>query len=380
MAETRLSKVLIKQQKFDEQGNPVYVYTEVPFAADIDDFMVYTTEGTAHSVKDLVFGDTPPTDFVTNGDMWTQLKTQANKCQQILDNNASFWNGLSNENYQDPSEDGDAGSSYLVTGDDINNLNFYGNDYFNSLDNKDKLVSLGALEDFAKRIPTMGGVNGIALGTGSQAEQTNSFAVNGGIAQYPNSVAIGPGTTTWKEGQVTLGKYNELNRNANFIIGIGDSTENLKTGLALTPDNAYHTSTLRPTLYTDAFNAHGEWVATCDQRRGALTQETGMNSIIIEQPLELWTKAIVCLNGVDENDSILTSQSITIMPRNMYSPGNGVIWHSNEIDSNSASASTINVTSVRYDNLNKKITINLSVSVGQMTQIYYACEFTGMAM
>jgi hypothetical protein len=105
-----------------------------------------------------------------------------------------------------------------------------------------------------------------------------------------------------------------------------------------------------------------------------------MNSITIEQPLELWTKAIVCLNGVDETDSILASQSIVIMPKDMFSPGSGVIWHSNRIDSGSASASTINVTSVRYDDLNKKITINLSVSVGQMTKIYYACEFTGMAM
>lgn len=393
MAETRLSKVLIKQQKldeqgkpvFDEQGNPVYVYTEVPFAADIDDFIVYTDdEGTAHSVKDLVFGDTPPSDFITKGDMWTQLKTQADACQKTLTDNASFWDGLSKAEYTQPSDPDSATSvngEYLASGDQINALRFYGEDAGDSMEGeREKLISLGALEDFAKRIPTMGNANGIALGKGSKAEQTNSFAVSGGIAQYPNSVAIGPGTTTWKEGQVILGKYNELDWNADLIIGIGDSAENLKTGLKLIPNNAYHTSSLRPTLYTDAFNAHGEWVSTCDQRSGVLTQSTGMNSVTIEQPLELWTKAMVCLNGVDATDSILASQSIIIMPKDMLSPGSGVIWHSQRIDSGSASASTINVTSVRYDNLNKKITINLSVSVGQMTQIYYACEFTGMAM
>lgn len=393
MAETRLSKVLIKQQKFDEQGNPVfdeqgnpvYVYTEAPFAADIDDFIVYDDNGAANSVKDFVFGATNPGTFesikdqtgkiTTDNSMWSKLNTTTQECYKILDNNASFWNGLSQASYEETTN-----STHLASGTEINKVNFYGDDVITAEADRKKLVSLGALEDFAKRIPTMGNANGIALGKGSQAEQENSFAASGGIAQYPNSIAIGPGTTTWKEGQVTLGKYNELDWNADLIIGIGDSTENLKTGLKLIPNNAYHTSVLRPTLYTDAFNAHGEWVATCDWRSGVLTQSTGMNSITIEQPLELWTKAIVCLNGVDATDSILASQSIIIMPKDMYSFGKGVIWHSNRIDSGSASASTINVTSVGYDDLNKKITINLSVSVGQMTNIYYACEFTGMAM
>lgn len=243
MAETRLSKVLIKQQKFDEQGNPVfdeqgnpvYVYTEAPFAADIDDFMVYTDEATAHSVKDLVFGDTPPSDFITNGNMWKQLKTQADACQKILTDNASFWNGLSQAEYIQPSDPDSAVSvngEYLASGDQINALRFYGEDAGDSMEGeREKLVSLGALEDFAKRIPTMGDANGIALGKGSQAEQENSFAVSGGIAQQPNSIAIGPGTEASVNNQTVIGQYNIPDANASFILGTGTNSFNRKNAM-----------------------------------------------------------------------------------------------------------------------------------------------------
>jgi hypothetical protein len=62
MAEKQLSKVTIQHTGGD---------TTAHFAADIDDFMVYTTDATAHSVQKLVFGNTPPSDFITKGDMWT---------------------------------------------------------------------------------------------------------------------------------------------------------------------------------------------------------------------------------------------------------------------------------------------------------------------
>jgi hypothetical protein len=54
-----------------------------------------------------------------------------------------------------------------------------------------------------------------------------------------------------------------LNRGIRFAVGTGTSQQ-AKTGLKLTASNTYHASSLRPTLYTDAFNAHGEWVSTCD--------------------------------------------------------------------------------------------------------------------
>lgn len=236
MAETRLSKVLIKQQKFDEQGNPVYVYTEAPFAADIDDFIVYTDdEGTAHSVKNLVFGDTPPSEFITKGDMWAQLKTQADACQKTLTDNASFWDGLSKAEYTQPSDPDSAATvngEYLASGDQINALRFYGEDAGDSMEGeREKLISLGALEDFAKRIPTMGDANGIALGKGSKAEQENSFAVSGGIAQSSNSIAIGPGTEASVNNQTVIGQYNIPDANASFILGTGTSPYDRKNAM-----------------------------------------------------------------------------------------------------------------------------------------------------
>lgn len=236
MAETRLSKVLIKQQKFDEQGNPVYVYTEAPFAADIDDFIVYTDdEGTAHSVKNLVFGDTPPSEFITKGDMWAQLKTQADACQKTLTDNASFWDGLSKAEYTQPSDPGSTitvNGEYLASGDQVNALRFYGEDAGDSMEGeREKLVSLGALEDFAKRIPMMGDANGIALGKGSKAEQENSFAVSGGIAQSSNSIAIGPGTEASVNNQTVIGQYNIPDANASFILGTGTSPYDRKNAM-----------------------------------------------------------------------------------------------------------------------------------------------------
>lgn len=328
MAEKQLSQVTIKHTSGD---------TTAHFAADIDDFMVYTDDkGTAHSVKKLVFGDTPPTDFVTKGNMWAQLKTQADRCQQTLDMNASFWNGLSNENYQDPSEDGDAGSSYLATGDDINNLHFYGSDYFDSA-SKDKLVSLGALEDFAKRIPTMGNTPTIVLGCNPE----------------------------------------DLTSATRFAIGIGDANQK-KTGLRLeqTPNEGY--SSMRPTLYTDGYVAHGETVATCAWANGS--QERSSAPIVINQPLELWTKAIIVLNGFNQDGNKCASQMVTIMPDNPWNVSQ-VYWHCHETNL-SASSSTIyiDISKVEYKNSQLILTLSVSTGNGYMTNIAYACEFAGIAM
>lgn len=237
MAETRLSKVLIKQQQLDEQGNPVYVYTEVPFAADIDDFIVYTDDnGAAHSVKDLVFGDTPPSDFITNGNMWKQLKAQTDACQKTLTDNASFWDGLSKASYAETTN-----GAYLASGVEVSKVNFYGEDTITAEIDRKKLVSLGALEDFAKRVPTMGGShnigqNHVALNPDSQATGTNSFAVNGGMATQENSVAIGPGTVVWAEDQTVLGQYNELDSEALLVIGAGTSEGNRRNSLKIDKD------------------------------------------------------------------------------------------------------------------------------------------------
>lgn len=168
--------------------------TSAHFAADIDDFMVYTTDATAHSVKKLVFGTTPPNEFITKGDMWTQLKTQADACQKILTDNASFWDGLSKAHYKDPTDNDNYTMKYLATGDDVNKVSFYGNDIITDQSNKDKLVSLGALEDFAKQIPTMGNPNNLAEGNGvafgDQAKAaSNSFAFSGD-AEGSNTISF----------------------------------------------------------------------------------------------------------------------------------------------------------------------------------------------
>lgn len=414
---TQISKVLIDTTG-DGQGDKT-----AHFAADIDNFMVYTDTATAHSVKDLVFGDTPPSDFIKNGDMWTQLKTQADRCVTTLTANASFWNGLSNENYQDPSEDGDAGSSYLATGDDINNLNFYGNDYFTSSDNKDKLVSLGALEDFAKRIPTMGAANtvgtnaisigqqanglpskaavnsiavgGIAQGENSvafngQAKGKTSVALAGGQANATNGVAIGPNTEVnafngigigsnlrVNDAVVILGRYNapfeSMANTPCFAVGVGTSDTNRKTGLILEATNSYAAGSLRPTLYTDAINVHGEWVSTCAWVQGTVTQN--MESLIISQPLKLWTKATVLLTGLDSAGIKVASQMITIMPYNMYS-AEGVHWYAHTV--NSTSTRSIAVTNVVQTG--SSLIFTLSVSGLGGGSLKYSCEFTGMGM
>lgn len=245
MAETRLSKVLIKQQQLDEQGKPIDVYTEAPFAADIDDFIVYDDNGAANSVKDFVFGATNPGTFesikdqtgkiTTDNSMWSKLNTTTQECYKILDNNKSFWNGLSQAEYIQPSDPDSAVSvngEYLASGDQINALRFYGEDAGDSMEGeREKLVSLGALEDFAKRIPTMGDANGIALGKGSKAEQENSFAVSGGIAQSSNSIAIGPGTEASVNNQTVIGQYNIPDVNASFILGAGTNSFNRKNAM-----------------------------------------------------------------------------------------------------------------------------------------------------
>lgn len=422
--------------------------TSAHFAADINNFIVYDNNGAENSVKDCVFGATNPGTFkpikdtagniTTDNSMWSKLDTKAQECYDILDKNKNFWNGLSTDSYQEPKAKVETVSKYLATGDQINQINFYGSDAITNPDilieaqrpyPKDKLVTIGALEDFAKRIPTMGGLNhslnegsiavgeyatdmpsgaaansiawnGLAQGAKSTAIHGMAYGSNGvaihGIAGGANSIALGPdvyvgmdngvgigSNLNVDQSAVVLGRYNESlekdrekERDIRFAVGVGTQKE-AKTGLKLTVNNAYYTSGFRPTLYTDAFNAHGEWVATCAWSSGTLDQ-SGMNSFTIDQPLELWTKAMVCLNGVDASNSILTSQSIIIMPKDMRQPGNGVIWHSNRIDSNSTPA--INVKSVSYDASSKEIAITLTLNVGQMTNIYYACELTGMAM
>ena len=241
MAEKQLSQVTIKHTGGD---------TTAHFAADINNFMVYTDDkGTAHSVKKLVFGDTPPTEFVEKGNMWTQLKTQADNCQKILNDNASFWNGLSKASYPETTN-----SDYLASGAEVNKVNFYGEDQITSATDQKKLVSLGALEDFAKRVPKMGGSHDIgqdhvALNPNSSATGTNSFAVNegiawgnnsvalnGGQAMTNNSVSIGKGTFTSKDGQVVLGQYNARNENAIFVIGTGTSDASRRDGFKIDKD------------------------------------------------------------------------------------------------------------------------------------------------
>lgn len=292
MAETRLSKVLIKQQKldeqgnpvFDEQGNPVYVYTEAPFAADIDDFMVYDDNGAANSVKDFVFGATNPDTFksikdttgqiTTDNSMWSKLDTKTKECYQVLDDNKSFWNGLSQASYEETTN-----GTYLASGTEVNIVNFYGEDKITAEADRKKLVSLGALEDFAKRVSTMGNPNnltegnGVAFGDKAKAA-SNSFAFSGdaegsettsfhsqtneannviafrsqvdsdgavaldgqvwgadgiaikGVVSADKGIAIGPGTEASANNQTVIGHYNIPDANASFILGTGTNSSN----------------------------------------------------------------------------------------------------------------------------------------------------------
>ena len=229
--------------------------TAAHFAADINNFMVYDDDGAESSVKDLVFGDTDPGTFkstdTADNSMWGQLSTKAQECYDILDKNKSFWNGLSKEQYHEP---GKGEGTYLASGNQMQSLWFYGDDMDSIEGEEEKLVSLGALEDFAKRIPTMGGYHDIgqdhvALNPNSSATGTNSFAVNGGIAwgnnsialnggqaMANNSVSIGKGTFTSKDGQVVLGQYNARNENAIFVIGTGTSDASRRDGFKIDKD------------------------------------------------------------------------------------------------------------------------------------------------
>lgn len=223
--------------------------TAAHFAADINNFMVYDDDGAESSVKDLVFGNTDPGTFkstdTADNSMWGQLNTKAQECYDILDKNKSFWNGLSKAGYEEKTS-----GTYLASGAEVGKVNFYGDDAITAAADRKKLVSLGALEDFAKRVPIIGGNNigqgHVALNSKSSATGINSFAVNGGIAkgtnsialnggqaQANNSVAIGNGTYASQEGQIVLGQYNAENEDAIFIIGTGTSDADRKNSLII---------------------------------------------------------------------------------------------------------------------------------------------------
>lgn len=230
----QISKVLIDTTG-DGQGDKT-----AHFAADIDNFMVYDDDGAESSVKDLVFGNTDPGTFKSTGiqdnSMWNKLNTKTQECYNILNNNKSFWNGLSNANYEET-----INGTYLASGTEVNKVNFYGEDHVTSAADRKKLVSLGALEDFAKRIPTISGYHDIgqdhvALNPNSQATGTNSFAVNGGMATQENSVAIGLGTVAWAEDQTVLGQYNQIDSEALLVIGAGTSEGNRRNSLKIDRD------------------------------------------------------------------------------------------------------------------------------------------------
>lgn len=231
---TQISKVLIDTTG-DGQGDKT-----AHFAADIDNFMVYDDDGAESSVKDLVFGNTDPGTFKSteteDNSMWNKLNTKTQECYNILNNNKSFWNGLSNASYEETTD-----GAYLASGTEVDKVNFYGEDQITAATDRKKLVPLGALEDFAKRIPTMGGYHDIgqdhvALNPNSSATGINSFAVNGGQATQKNSIAIGPGTLAWAEDQVVLGQYNQLDTDAQIIIGTGTSETNRRNGLKIDKD------------------------------------------------------------------------------------------------------------------------------------------------
>lgn len=297
MAETRLSKVLIKQQKldeqgnpvFDQQGNPVYVYTEAPFAADIDDFMVYTDTATAYSVKDLVFGKnkdgTPvqPTDFAQES-MWVQLKTQADACQKTLTDNASFWDGLSKAEYKEP-ENGNG--DYLASGDEINEIQFYGDSPIG--DKEEKLVSLGALDRFAKQITTFGESDRIKIGKDASVNDLRQ-------------VAIGPGAVCNRDGGgVAIGSYNN-NRDAQFAVGNGISNSNRST-LFYVQDNILHLP--KGVVQTDNNRelVNGEGVPWYK----SVKLEAELNDLIsISHPIEI----VLRFRGIGVNDDKLGNNAV----------------------------------------------------------------------
>lgn len=264
--------------------------TTAHFAADIDNFIVYDkSTGSAYTMKDLLFGNdkngqpVEPTDFAYES-MWRQLEDKADRCIDILDQAKDFWNGLSEEEYKEPTENGESSAQYLATGDEVNKINFYGNDQFLDQNAKDKLISLGALEDLVKRIPTMGNPNNLAkengVAFGDQAKAaSNSFAFNGdaegsntisfhsqtnkannviafnsqvdsngavalngqvqgedgiaikGMVSAEDGIAIGSGTEASANNQTVIGHYNIPDPNASFILGTGTNTYNRKNAM-----------------------------------------------------------------------------------------------------------------------------------------------------
>lgn len=282
----QLSKVTI----IDSDGKT----TSAHFAADINNFIAYDNNGAENSVKDCVFGATDPGTFksikdtagniTTDNSMWSKLDTKARECYNILDNNKSFWDGLSKAHYKDPTDNDNYTMKYLATGDDVNKVSFYGNDIITDQSNKDKLISLGALEDFAKRVSTMGNPNNLAEGNGvafgdkakaasnsfafsgdaegsktisfhsqtnqannviafnSQVDSNGAVALNGqvwgvdGIAikgevSADKGIAIGPGTQASANNQTVIGHYNIPDPNASFILGTGTSPYDRKNAM-----------------------------------------------------------------------------------------------------------------------------------------------------
>lgn len=209
----QLSQVIIKHKDGD---------TTAHFAADIDNLMVYeTADATPHSVQELLFGSINPADKFSEQSMWQQLDSKAQECVNILNNNATFWDGLSKEEYKEP-ENGNG--DYLASGDEINEINFYGDSPI--IDKEEKLISLGALDRFAKQITTFGESDRIQFGKDASTNASNQ-------------VAIGSGAISRHRGGTVIGPYNSINSNAQFAVGNGTSDSNRST-LFYVQDNILH--------------------------------------------------------------------------------------------------------------------------------------------
>jgi hypothetical protein len=73
---------------------------------------------------------------------------------------------------------------------------------------------------------------------------------------------------------------------------------------------------------------------------------------------------------------------VTVMPESLES-SRQIYWYAHDMSSSASSsaggsATYINISNVEY--INSYLKLTLSVSVGIMTTISYACEFTGMAI
>lgn len=86
---------------------------------------------------------------------------------------------------------------------------------------------------------TASGNHSIAVGTGSQSSGLGSVAIMGkATADY--SIAIGQATTNDKKFQIAIGKFNELDANANFIIGNGITASDKRNAMTIDDDNIVH--------------------------------------------------------------------------------------------------------------------------------------------